>query len=236
MAVSRPLALWFSLIFCVFGVALDRPASAQSAPPEAAQPIPPQGDATAQPGQPNGPQGQLAGPQGQPNGPQGQPNGQLAAPPAEVPPPPGQLLVRMALPPGTFTAALSLNDTFAGWLPGGVLGAPLWLWPGGYAVRVSAPGLRPYETSIQLAPGQVIELTGALLATEPSAPLIPLGPAPAPPAPRKRPRSFASTYRAVLYGIGAACLGVVVVGGIVALAVCSSGDNCKSRGSHHDFD
>lgn len=142
----------------------------------------------------------------------------------------------MALPPGTFTAALTLNETFAGWLPGGVLPAPLWLWPGGYAVRVSAPGLRPYEASIQLAPGQVIELTGALVASEPSAPLVPLGPVPAPSPPRKKPRSFANTYRAVLYGIGAACLGVVVVGGIVALAVCSSGDGCKSRGSHHDFD
>ena len=228
MAVSRPLALWFSLIFCLFGVDFDRRALAQSAPPgaapvvaEPAQPSPPQGDATAQPGQPSGPQGQLNGPQGQLNGPQGQPDGQQSAPPADAPPPPGQLLVRMALPPGTFTAALSLNETFAGWLPGGVLAAPLWLWPGGYAVRVSAPGLRSYEASIQLAPGQVIELTGALLASEPSAPLIPLGPVPAPLAPRKKPRSFASTYRAVLYGIGGVCLGVVVVGGIVALAVCS---------------
>lgn len=156
----------------------------------------------------------------------------------------GQLFVRMQLPPGTVSAGLFLNNTFVGELPGGVLPAPMWLLPGGYAARVSAPALRSYEANLVIAPGQAIELTGVLYPEgQPvPAPVPPPGPPPAavlappPPAPvTLRPRrSAGQIYRSVLYGIGFTALGIVVVGGIAIGIACGAG-KCKSSG-HHDFD
>jgi hypothetical protein len=148
-------------------------------------------------------------------------------------PPPGQLMVHMALPPGTLNASLFLNDSFVAWLQGGVLPAPLALLPGGYAVRISAPGLRSYETTLQLLPGQLLDLQGSLVAEQPLVPPPVLGPAPplvpvAPPlAPIRKPRSAAGTYQAVIWGIGLTALGLAVIAGITTGIVCAAG-KCKS--------
>lgn len=171
-------------------------------------------------------------------------------PPADLQSTHGQLLVRMQLPPGTVSAALFLNNTFVGELPGGVLPSPLWLLPGGYAARISAPGLRSYEANVGMAPGLVIELAGALFPEEQPVPppFVPppslpppagamLVPQPPPPPPLVRPRlrrSASQIYRSVLYGIGFTALGLVVVGGVAIGIACGAG-KCKSSG-HHDFD
>lgn len=157
----------------------------------------------------------------------------------------GQLLVRMQLPPGYGSAGLFLNNTFVGELPGGVLPAPMWLLPGGYAARVSAPALRSYEANLMIAPGQLVELTGALVPEgQPVPPPVPppgpppgavLVPPPPPPVTLRPRRSARQIYRSVLYGIGFTALGIVVVGGIAIGIACGAG-KCKSSGSHHDFD
>jgi hypothetical protein len=209
MSPPRAPAPLRSVLVCLFGLCLALPASAQP----------------------------VAGT------PQDAPELGSTPPPPPLPPPPpppvdllrthGQLLVRMALPPGIASAGLFLNNAFVAELPGGVLPAPLWLLAGGYAARVSAPALRSYEANIFLAPGQVIELAGAL---SPEAPIAPPGPGLAlvPPPPRPRPaRSAARIYRSILYGIGFTALGIVVVGGIAIGIACGAG-KCKSSRSIDD--
>ena len=192
--------------------------------------------------------------------PQSAPEAATSAPLAPPPDPQrthGQLYVRMQLPPGFPSAALFLNNTFVGELPGGVSPAPLWLLPGGYAARISAPTLRSYEANLVMAPGQIIELTGTLFPETQPMPLVPPvglppGPPPGPPpgavlVPPPSPpptmvtlrprRSASQIYRSVIYGIGFTALGLVVVGGVAIGIVCGAG-KCKSSGSssHHDFD
>lgn len=209
-----------SLPFLLFGVCLAQPVSAQ--PVEAPPQSAPEAAANAPP----------------------------PALPADLQRTHGQLLVRMQLPPGTVSAGLFLNNTYVGELPGGVLPAPLWLLPGGYAARVSAPALHSYEANLVMAPGQIIELAGVLYPEAQPVPLLgaapvpqpippPPGavlvPPPPPPVGLRPRRSARQIYRSVIYGIGFTALGIVVVGGVAIGIACGAG-KCKSSGSHHDFD
>lgn len=134
----------------------------------------------------------------------------------------GRLSVRVVLPPIAAAPHLFLNETFVGELPGGATPLPPWLFPGPYQVRVSAPALRVLRTSVDLQPGEVREVTGAL---NPEGPLpLPQGARPAPPPPvRKRP-----IYKSVLLWTAVA-IGTVVVAGIVVGAIVGG-----SRHSDHD--
>lgn len=146
-----------------------------------------------------------------------------ATPAAEVP---GLLVVRMLLPPGVSSAALFLNGAFVAALPGGVLAAPLSLRPGGYYARVSAPGARSYDASLQVAAGQLIELTG-VLQPETAAPPPLRGAAPASalvPSPRPSARRIG---RKIVLGVVLGVIGVALTAGILTAAICGAG-KCRS--------
>lgn len=134
-----------------------------------------------------------------------------------------RLTVRVALPPLSATPSLTLNDSLVGPLPGGALEAPLWLYPGAYQVRVSAPALRSYQVSLTLQPGELREVLGVLEAesqpqqvTRPSVPGAPV---------RRRPL-YKSVLLWTLVGVGAVVVTGIVVGAIVGGSSHSS--------SHHD--
>lgn len=132
-----------------------------------------------------------------------------------------RLSVRVAMPPLAATPSLTLNDSLVGPLPGGALEAPLWLYPGAYQVRVSAPALRSYQVSLTLQPGELREVLGALEAEPPPQVLRPtVAGAPA----RRRPL-YKSVVLWTLVGVGAVVVTGIVVGAIVG---------GSSRSSHHD--
>lgn len=212
--MSRSLAVRCGVICLILGICCALPARAQQA--QDAPPIP--SVATGQ--EPLAPPPQAEAPA---------PNPQPVY---------GQLMVRMGLPPGALTAGLFLNNTFMGWMPGGMLQAPLWLLPGGYEVRVTAPALRSYQTTIQVAPGQLTEVQGVLMPETPMGVPPLAGTALPPPVRIQQRRSWSSVYKGVIWGIGITALSAVVVVGVTAAVVCGIGKcSSSSSGSHHsDWD
>ncbi len=80
--------------------------------------------------------------------------------------------------------ALYLEERSAGIpLPGGVLDAPLWLYPGTYALRIRGPGLREHQVAVELGKGETREVTGEMYKAERVGGLLDLT-VPPPPAPR----------------------------------------------------
>lgn len=144
-------------------------------------------------------------------------------------------MVRVLLPPGIPAAVLSLNGAYAAPLPGGVLAAPLALIPGGYYAQISAPGARSYEAPFQVAPGQLVELNGALqpetgvappyVGVTPSRPPSPFSPRP--------PVTARRVGRKIVLGVVLGVLGVALTAGILTAAICGAG-KCKGSSDHHD--
>lgn len=210
----RARVLLIQLLLLFLGFTAPGPARAQPAPPPEAAPPAPAGAMQEAPGQEAPVQ---------------------EAPVQEVPGQiPGLLMVRMLLPAGVPSAALSLNGAFVAPLPGGVLAAPLSLLPGGYHAQVSAPGARSFEAPLQILPGQLIELTGALQPETAAPPPYFGGTRARPPTP-SAPLSARRVGRKIVLGVVLGVVGLVVTAGIVAAAVCGAG-KCSSSSSHHHWD
>ena len=165
--------------------------------------------------------------------------GQAVPPPGPEAQTPGQLMVRVLLPPGIPAAVLSLNGAYAAPLPGGVLAAPLALIPGGYYAQISAPGARSYEAPFQVAPGQLVEINGALqpeTGVAPSyvgvTPGVTPGRAPSPFSP-SAPVTARRVGRKIVLGVVLGVLGVALTAGILTAALCGAG-KCKGSSDHHD--
>jgi hypothetical protein len=78
-----------------------------------------------------------------------------------------RLRVRVTLPPGSFDAALYVDERPSSVpLPGGRLPEPMWLKPGVHRLLVVAKGLRDYRVAFDLAAGEKREVTGDLYEDE----------------------------------------------------------------------
>lgn len=94
----------------------------------------------------------------------------------------GKLAVTVTVPPDAVEPSLFLDGTLRSKLPGGATPPPGYLFttPGTHEVRVASSGLRDFAVSIDLRPGELRKLDGALTAAASESGLLSYANAPSP--------------------------------------------------------